>query len=84
MEGRNIHGVKEKPTYNYYANAGIYLIKKSLLDMIPDNCFYNATDFMELLIHNNLKVVRYPITGYWIDIGKHEDYKKAQELVKHM
>lgn len=52
--------------------------------MIPDNCFYNATDFMELLIHNNLKVVRYPITGYWIDIGKHEDYKKAQDLVKHL
>ena len=31
-----------------------------------------------------MKVVRFPITGYWIDIGKHEDYKKAQDLVKHL
>lgn len=84
LEGRNIHAIKEKPVYNYYANAGIYLIKRSLLDMIPDDTFYNATDFIEMLISKNKKVVRFPITGYWIDIGKHEDYKKAQELVKHL
>ena len=84
LTGRDIQGVKEKPTYNYYANAGIYLIKKKLLDLIPDNVFYNATDFMEMLIEKNHKVIRYPLTGYWIDIGKPEDYQKAQELVKHL
>ena len=84
LDGRDIHGVKEKPIYNYYANAGIYLIKKHLLDLIPDGTFYNATDFMEMLIRGKKKVVRFPITGYWIDIGKHEDYKRAQELVKHL
>ena len=84
MEGRNIEGVREKPTYNYYANAGIYLIKKEHLDKIPIDTFFNATDFMEMLIREKMKVVRFPITGYWIDIGKHEDYKKAQELVKHL
>ncbi len=84
LEGREIHGVKEKPTYNYYANAGIYLIKKELLKRIPDNTFYNATDFIEDLIKSSFKVIRFPLTGYWIDIGKHEDYKKAQELVKHL
>lgn len=84
LNGRNIKGVREKPTYNYYANAGIYLIKKELLHKIPDATFFNATDFMEMLIREKMKVVRFPITGYWIDIGKHEDYKKAQELVKHL
>lgn len=84
LDGRNIHGVKEKPTYNYYINAGIYLIKKHLLDLIPDDTFYNATDFMERLIREKKKVIRFPITGYWIDIGKPEDYKRAQELVKHL
>jgi dTDP-glucose pyrophosphorylase len=84
LEGRNVFGVKEKPTYNYYANAGIYLIKKELLEMIPDDVFYNATDFMEMLISRKRNVVRFPITGYWIDIGKHEDYNKAKELVKHL
>lgn len=84
LEGREIQGVKEKPTYNYYANAGIYLIKRKLLDLIPADTFYNATDFMEKLISNNHKVIRFPLTGYWIDIGKHEDYIKAQDFIKHL
>ncbi len=84
LNGRDIQGVLEKPTYNYYANAGIYLIKRKLLDLIPDDAFFDATDFIEALIEKRHKVIRFPLTGYWIDIGKHEDYKKAQELVKHM
>jgi len=84
LDGRDIQGIREKPTYNYYANAGIYLIKRKLLELIPEDTFYNATDFMETLISNGHKVIRFPLTGYWIDIGKHEDYNKAQELVKHL
>ena len=84
LEERTIKGVKEKPTYNYYANSGIYLIKRKLLDLIPDGVFFNATDFMEMLIREGYNVIRFPLVGYWIDIGKHEDYKKAQEFVKHL
>lgn len=84
LDGRNIQGLVEKPTYNYYANAGIYLIKRKLLEKIPDNTFFNATDLIELLISEKRKVIRFPITGYWIDIGKHEEYQKAQDLVKHL
>ena len=84
LDGRNIKGIREKPTYNYYANAGIYLIRKEHLDKIPSDTFFNATDFIEMLIYKKMQVVRFPITGYWIDIGKHEDYKKAKELVKHL
>lgn len=84
LNGREVQGVKEKPTYNYYANAGIYLIKRKLLDLIPSEMFFNATDFMEILISKGHKVIRFPLTGYWIDIGKYEDYIKAQELAKHL
>jgi len=84
LRGRDIQGVKEKPTFNYYANAGIYLVRKKLFDLIPDDVFYNATDFIETLISKNHNVIRYPLTGYWIDVGKLEDYQKAQELVKHL
>jgi dTDP-glucose pyrophosphorylase len=75
--------LKEKPTYTYHANAGIYLIKKRVLDIIPAG-FFNATDLMELLIQSGKKVVSYPIIGYWLDIGKHEDYIKAQEDIKNI
>lgn len=84
LEERIIKGVKEKPTYNYYANSGIYLIKRKLLDLIPDRVFFNATDFMEMLIREGYNVIRFPLVGYWIDIGKPEDYRKAQEFVKHL
>lgn len=84
LSGRDIIGIKEKPTFNYYANAGIYLIKRKLLELIPDGEFYNATDFIALLIEKGFKVIRFPLTGYWIDIGQHEDLRKARELVKHL
>lgn len=75
---------REKPTYTYYSNGGIYLLKRDLLERIPKNSFYNATDLMQDLIQNNFKVVSYPLNGYWLDIGKHEDYKQAQEDIKRI
>ena len=81
---REIKGITEKPSYHYYANAGIYLIKRSLLDLIPDNEFFDATDFMDKLIKNKKKVIRFPITGYWIDIGKPDDFKNVQEFARNI
>lgn len=84
LDGRNIHGLIEKPTYNYYANAGIYLIKRSVLDEIPVDSFFNATDLIEKLIAENKRVIRFPLNGTWIDIGNPQEYKKANELVRHL
>ena len=84
LDGRNIHGLLEKPKYTYYANAGIYLIKCSALNEIPDNTFFNATDLVERLISEGKKVIRYPLNGTWIDIGNPQEYQKAQDLVKHL
>ena len=81
---RNITGLVEKPTYDYYANAGIYLIKKSALELIPEDTFFNATDLIESLISQGRKVIRFPLNGTWIDIGNPQEYKRANELVSHM
>ena len=74
----------EKPTYTYYSNGGIYLIKKSILKKIPKNKFFNSTDLMEALIKENLKIISYPMRQYWLDIGKPKDFAKAQEDIKHI
>jgi len=81
---RNITGLVEKPTYDYYANGGIYLIKKSALELIPEDTFFNATDLIEALIAAGRKVIRFPLNGTWIDIGNPQEYKRANELVKHL
>ena len=83
LDGRNIKGLLEKPKYNYYANAGIYLFKKSALSEIPEDTFFNATDLIEKLIDQGKSVIRYPLKGTWIDIGQHADLAKARDLVKH-
>ena len=84
MEGRNIKGLLEKPKYNYYANAGIYLIKTSVLDEIPEGEYFNATDLIEKLIAQGKSVIRYPLNGTWIDIGNPQEYAKARDLIKHI
>lgn len=84
LDGRNIRGLLEKPKYNYYANAGIYMIKRRALDEIPTDTFFNATDLVEKLISEGKKVIRYPLNGTWIDIGNPQEYQKAQDLVKHL
>lgn len=84
LEGRNIKGLLEKPQYNYYANAGIYLIKRRALNEIPEDQFFNATDLIEKLIAEGKKVIRYPLNGTWIDIGNPQEYQKAKDLVKHL
>lgn len=82
--GDVIKGLSEKPTYDYYANAGIYLVKQEVLDRIPQDAFYNATDFILILIAQGGKVVRYPHTGLWIDIGNIQEYRRANDLMKNM
>ena len=83
-ENQNVKTLKEKPRYTYFSNAGIYIIKKKLLSMIPKGEFYDITDLMEKVIEMDHKLITYPINGYWLDIGKHEDFKKAQEDIKHI
>jgi NDP-sugar pyrophosphorylase family protein len=79
-----IRSFKEKPTYTYYSNGGIYLMKKTMVDYIPKNTFFNATDLMEKLIAEGKKVVSYPLIGYWLDVGQHEDFAKAQQDIKFL
>jgi len=74
----NIVNFHEKPTYTYFSNGGIYLMKKEVLQHIPEQQHFNATDLIEKLIASGKKVISYALSGYWLDIGKREDYEKAQ------
>lgn len=82
VNGEGIKSFKEKPELTYYSNAGIYIMKTELLSRIPKNEFLDITDFMEQLIQEGKKISYFPILGYWLDIGKHEDFEKAQKDIK--
>ena len=79
-----VRGLKEKPRKSFHANAGIYLVKKSITGLLKQNEKGDAPEFIQRIIESGKKVVRYPIIGYWIYIGKPDDYNKASEFASHL
>jgi dTDP-glucose pyrophosphorylase len=82
LQGDKVSGLKEKPEYTYYSNAGIYLIKQELIEQIPKNKQLDITDFIEQQIAKGMNVVSFPFWGYWLDIGKPEDFENAQKAIQ--
>lgn len=69
----------EKPKHSYFVNAGIYLIEPSVYDIMPyRQGRFDMTDLVQCLLDDKKTVASFPIMEYWLDIGKHEDYEKAQ------
>lgn len=80
----NVLSLEEKPNYTYYSNAGIYLIRKSVISKIKKNTFLDMTDFIESVILEKKKVISYPLRSYWQDIGSHKDLIKASQDIEHL
>ena len=59
-------------------------MKKTCLSLIPNGEPYNATDLIEKIIKLGDKVIYYPMRGYWLDIGKPQDFEKANNDVNHI
>ncbi|MGE4556721.1 MAG: nucleotidyltransferase family protein [Desulfovibrionaceae bacterium] len=76
LDGRLV-GIEEKPTTTYHVNAGIYMLNASCLDCIPEGEFFDMTDLFSKLIALGRKAMIFPVTDYWIDIGRMEDLKRA-------
>lgn len=82
-DGNAVTGLQEKPSYSYYANAGIYIFSNRLLDTLEKNVRIDATDFIENAIASGCRVTYFPINGTWIDVGSPVDFKHAGELMRH-
>jgi NDP-sugar pyrophosphorylase family protein len=65
---------------SFFINAGTYLLEPSACDYIPDGRSFDMTDLIQELLDAGKTVVAFPIMEYWIDVGRHEDYQKAQEF----
>lgn len=83
-EGKRVTSLEEKPSYSYYANAGIYIISNALLRALPADCRTDATDLIDSALASGRKVTYFPINGTWIDIGSPADYAHARELMRYV
>jgi dTDP-glucose pyrophosphorylase len=77
MDGIYIREVKEKPIFSFRVSGGIYVLDPSLIDYIPMDEYFDITDLMGEAIKNNNILSAFPIEEYWMDIGQHQDYCKA-------
>ena len=70
----------EKPTMEYQVSMGIYVFNRDVLRYIPEDRYFDFPDLIQVLLKNGEKVVCYPSEDYWLDIGRSEDYKNANEV----
>jgi dTDP-glucose pyrophosphorylase len=77
MANENITSIEEKPIYNFFVNAGIYILDPDCVDLIPRDEFYDMPSLFEKMILNNKKTISFPLQEYWLDIGRIADYERA-------
>lgn len=80
MNGSHIAEIKEKPTQHFFINAGVYIIDSSVIDLIPDNSFFDMPDLFQKLITQNRFPLAFPIWEKWLDIGHPEDLERAESV----
>ena len=69
----------EKPSYAYRVSMGVYIFEPRVLDYIPAEQRLDFPDLVHKLLQNNEKVMGYSFDGYWLDIGRPDDYERAVE-----
>jgi CBS domain-containing protein/dTDP-glucose pyrophosphorylase len=80
-EGVHVTGLEEKPCLSFFINAGTYLMEPAVRDFIPAGQRFDMTELISKLIEAGRIVISFPIMEYWLDMGRHEDYAKAQQDV---
>jgi len=77
IEDGQIKSIEEKPTHSFFVSAGIYMLDASTLEMIPKDEFYDMPTLFDEMIKQEDKTVSFPIREYWLDIGRMDEYEKA-------
>ncbi len=71
---------EEKPETEYKVSMGVYVYEPKVLEYIEPGIYLDFPHLVTRLLENGEKVVGYPCSDIWLDIGNHEDYVKAQKV----
>jgi len=74
-----IVSIEEKPVQQFYVNAGIYVLEPNVLELIPKGQSLDMTSLFEKAVGKGWATLSFPIREYWMDIGKHEDFDRANQ-----
>ena len=79
-QSAQITAFREKPTMKFHVSMGIYCMEPSILDLIPQGVPFGFDDLMLEMLERGLPVYMYEHHGVWMDIGRKEDFLRAQEV----
>lgn len=77
-EGIKIISMEEKPVQHFFVNAGIYVVSSRVIRSVPKNHHIDMPTLLEQHMEEREKVLMFPIHEYWLDIGRMDDFNRAQ------
>jgi NDP-mannose synthase len=80
FEEDRVTGIQEKPDIVMYILAGIYVMRPEILDLFPENEYFGMDSLIKNMLDNQQPICKYDLKEYWLDIGRLNDYEKAQEV----
>ncbi|MCJ0972455.1 nucleotidyltransferase family protein [Pseudomonas sp. PS1] len=83
-EGHRIRSMIEKPVHRFFINAGIYLLSPEFVKAVMPNARVDMPTLLEQKIEDGCDVNMFPVHEYWLDIGRMEDYQRAQQEVEKL
>lgn len=77
-EGNQITSMVEKPIQRFFVNAGIYVVSPRVIQSVEKNQKIDMPTLLEQHMEERQKVLMFPVHEYWLDIGRMDDFNKAQ------
>jgi dTDP-glucose pyrophosphorylase len=81
VEGARLAAVSEKPRLDFVVNSGIYVVSPAAAEVLPPSVSCDVPDLIRALMAAGRRVVAFPIREYWLDVGRHDDFRKADRDV---
>ncbi len=83
-DGCQLRGFQEKPSTSYEVSMGIYMVRQDIVNYLPDAGPYGFDNLMLDLLKAQQIVRVKTFGGYWLDIGRPDDYMQAIEEFESM
>lgn len=78
VDNHRILNIEEKPVQRFFVNAGIYVLEPEALDLIPEDTFFDMPTLFEKVVAQEKETAVFPIREYWLDIGRMDDFQRAE------
>lgn len=77
IDRQRLVGIEEKPVHRFFVSAGIYVLNPDILGLVPSNEYFDMPSLFEKMLEQKMETTVFPIREYWLDIGKIDDFERA-------